>query len=127
MRWGKLKASHAHPRPTLGHKGNLLFTLKFYIHSWQSIESSTMALSIKDPEVDQMARRLARERQTTMTGAIKLALGNELNRGERFSPEERARRTAAITEIQQRIARQGIDWSMTEDEILGYDENGLPN
>ena len=86
-----------------------------------------MALSIKDPEVDQMARRLARERQTTMTGAIKLALGNELNRGERFSPEERARRTAAITEIQQRIARQGIDWSMTEDEILGYDENGLPN
>lgn len=86
-----------------------------------------MALSIKDPEVDQMARRLARERQTTMTGAIKLALGNELNRGERFSPEERARRTAAITEIQEEIARQGIDWSMTEDEILGYDENGLPN
>ena len=86
-----------------------------------------MALSIKDPEVDRMARKLARERQTTMTSAIKLALGNELNRGERFSPEERARRTAAIIEIQQQIALQGIDWSMTEDEILGYDENGLPN
>lgn len=74
-----------------------------------------------------MARKLARERQTTMTSAIKLALGNELNRGERFSPEERARRTAAIIEIQQQIALQGIDWSMTEDEILGYDENGLSN
>jgi antitoxin VapB len=86
-----------------------------------------MALSIKDPEVDRMARKLARERQTTMTSAIKLALGNELNRGERFSPEERARRTAAIIEIQQQIALQGIDWSMTEDEILGYDENGLSN
>jgi antitoxin VapB len=86
-----------------------------------------MALSIKDPEVDRMARRLARERQMTMTGAIRLALDNELKRGERFSPEERARRNAAITEIQQKIAHQGIDWSMTEDEILGYDENGLPN
>jgi hypothetical protein len=54
-----------------------------------------MALSIKDPEVDQMARRLARERQTTMTGAIKLALGNELNRGG-VSPEERAKRRQSI-------------------------------
>jgi antitoxin VapB len=86
-----------------------------------------MALSIKDPEVDQMARRLARERQTTMTGAIRLALNNELNRGERFSPEERARRISVIEDIQRRIAAQPIDWSLTDDEILGYDGNGLPN
>jgi antitoxin VapB len=84
-----------------------------------------VALSIKDPEVDQMARRLARERQTTMTGAIKLALGNELNRGG-VSPEERAKRRQSIRDIQAGILKEKIDWTLSDDEILGYGEDGLP-
>jgi antitoxin VapB len=84
-----------------------------------------MALSIKDPEVDRMARLLARERQTTMTGAIKLALGNELNRGG-VSLEERAKRRQSIKDIQARILKDKIDWTLSDDEILGYDEDGLP-
>jgi antitoxin VapB len=78
-----------------------------------------MAISIKNPEVERMARALARKRRTTVTGAIKLALSNELSLC--------TKKRAAIANIQQRIAKQPIDWSLSDDEILGYDENGLAN
>lgn len=61
-----------------------------------------------------------------MTAAIKLALGNELERGARFSPEERERRMEALIRLTADIDRTKLDWSLTDDEILGYDENGLP-
>ncbi len=87
-----------------------------------------MALSIKDPELDRSVRRLARERNTTLTGAIKLAVDNELKKtSPKFTPEEIAERMARMDALRDRIKREGVDWSRTEDEILGYDENGLPN
>ncbi len=85
-----------------------------------------MALSIKDPQIDRQVRTLARRLNTTMTGAIKLAVNNELERTARFSPEEIERRIAAIKALTSRIDRSKLDWSKTDDEILGYDENGLP-
>jgi hypothetical protein len=66
-----------------------------------------MAISIKNPEVERMARALARQRRTTVTGAMKLALSNELNHC--------AKKRAAITNIQRRIAKQPIDWSLSDD------------
>ena len=87
-----------------------------------------MALSIKDPELDRNVRRLAKDRNTTLTGAIKLAVDNELNKAQpRFSPEEREQRLARIHAMQRRIQREGIDRRLTDDEILGYDDRGLPN
>ena len=85
-----------------------------------------MALSIKDPEVDRLVRRLAQRERTSMTGAIRMAVNNELKRGARFSPEECLRRIATIREIQQEIAKDRIDPTMTKDEILGYDAFGVP-
>lgn len=85
-----------------------------------------MALSIKDPQIDRQVRTLARRLNTTMTGAIKRAVNNELERTARFSPEEIERRMAALRELRARIDRSKLDWSKTDDEILGYDENGLP-
>ena len=87
-----------------------------------------MALSIKDPELDRSVRRLARERNTTLTGAIKLAVDNELKRdAPKFDAKDLAERMARLDALRDRIKREGIDWSKTEDEILGYDEFGLPN
>ena len=86
-----------------------------------------MALSIKDPETDRLVRRLAQREGTSMTGAIKLAVDNELKRGARFSPEELDRRRAAIRALQDEIKKYPIDWSLTDEQILGYDENGLPS
>ena len=42
-----------------------------------------MALSIKDPETDALVRKLARLRRTSFTGAIRLAVSNELAKEER--------------------------------------------
>lgn len=85
-----------------------------------------MALSIKDPQIDRQVRTLARRLNTTMTGAIKLAVNNELERTARFSPEERERRMAALRALTDDIDRSKLDWTLTDDEIIGYDENGLP-
>ena len=86
-----------------------------------------MALSIKDPHIDRQVRTLAKRLNTTMTGAIKLAVNNELERTARFSPEEVERRIAALEALAADIDRRKLDWSKSDDEILGYDENGLPN
>ena len=85
-----------------------------------------MALSIKDPQIDRQVRTLAKRLNTSMTGAIKLAVNNELERTARFSPEEFERRMAALRELRASIDLSKIDWSKTDDEIVGYDENGLP-
>lgn len=85
-----------------------------------------MALSIKDPQIDRQVRTLAKRLNTTMTGAIKLAVNNELERTARFSPEEVQRRIAALCELRAGIDLSKLDWSKTDEEILGYDENGLP-
>ena len=86
-----------------------------------------MALSIKSPEVERLARRLAKERHLSITGAIKMSLQTTLGEGDpRSSQQERDAGWAAIKAMQRRIASQGIDWSRTDDDIMGYDENGLP-
>jgi antitoxin VapB len=93
----------------------------------QIIESVLMALSIKNAETETLIRRLALQERTSMVQAINIAVKDRLKGPERFSPEERARRIASIEAMQARVAAQNIDWSLTDDEILGYDENGLPN
>jgi antitoxin VapB len=98
-----------------------------YIFLRYIIESERMALSVKDPEVDRLVRRLAQQRGTTMTGAIGLAVRNELERSDRHSAAERERRYQALKRISADIDRSKLDFSRTDDEILGYDENGLPN
>ena len=81
-----------------------------------------MPLSIKNPEVEALARELARETGDNLTDAVRRALEQALMRarGRRFpvSLEERLRaisdRCAALPDLDTRPA----------DEILGYDETG---
>jgi antitoxin VapB len=46
----------------------------------------TVPLSIRDAETDQLVRKLARKKNVGLTEAIKLAVGNELNRLEEQQP-----------------------------------------
>lgn len=85
-----------------------------------------MALSIKNERAEELVRTLAQRKGISMTGAIVLAVDNELKRQAIVTEAERKRRRAAIRAIQDEIAKQKIDWSLTDDEILGYDEHGLP-
>jgi antitoxin VapB len=84
-----------------------------------------MPLSIKNPRTEKLARQVARKHGETITEAITRALEERLDRSQPHRSAEVERRRAklrALVEEGQKFAR---DHSQTEDEILGYDENGL--
>ena len=82
-----------------------------------------MALSIKHPEADRLARQLARTTGESITEAVTTAIRERLVRETGWSPEG-AR--AEIDRIVAELARAPILDDRTADEIIGYDENGLP-
>ena len=83
-----------------------------------------MALSIKDAETERLARQVARETDESLTEAIRRSLKERLQRPR---PRNHARLTREkLNDIFRRIdALPNLD-TRTEDEILGYDEHGLP-
>jgi len=83
-----------------------------------------MALNIRNPEAEQLAEALAKLTGETKTEAVTRALRDRLARLRR----ERARRRLAdeLDEIAARCARLPVLDSRPPDEILGYDEHGLP-
>ncbi|MEO7158239.1 MAG: type II toxin-antitoxin system VapB family antitoxin [Vicinamibacterales bacterium] len=83
-----------------------------------------MALSLKDAEADRLAREIARRTGETLTGAIVVALRERLARL-RAKPRRRPL-SDELREIGARCAALPTLDDRTEDEILGYDENGLP-
>ena len=85
-----------------------------------------MALSLKDPETDRLARELAERTGESLTTAVREALRDKLSRMEDERRAAIAARLAAIKEIVARFnALPNLD-DRTADEILGWDENGLP-
>lgn len=81
-----------------------------------------MALSIKNVEAERLAKELAKERGTTVTGAVISALDEALRRarGRRVAPSIRD----AILDISERCAALPDLDTRTAEEILGYDERG---
>lgn len=83
-----------------------------------------MALSIKHDEADRLARALARETGETLTDAVVIALRERLERVRQ--PSRAKRRLARLRAIQERIAALPTRDVRPAEEILGYDEHGLP-
>jgi antitoxin VapB len=83
-----------------------------------------MALSLKDPEADRLAREVARRTGETLTGAIVTALRERLARLRR-APQRRPLREV-LREIARRCAALPTIDHRSDDEILGYDDRGLP-
>ena len=83
-----------------------------------------MPLSLKDPEADRLAREVARRTGETLTGAIVVALRERLARL-KGQPRRRALRDE-LREIAVRCAALPTLDHRAEDDILGYDERGLP-
>jgi antitoxin VapB len=83
-----------------------------------------MALSIKNPEVDRLARELAEATGENITEAISRALKERLERetGKRHTN----RMHDEIKRIQERIARLPRLDKRSDEELVGYDEQGLP-
>jgi antitoxin VapB len=84
-----------------------------------------MALSIKSIETEHLAREIAAKTGESLTGAIQKALEERL---ERLNNSRRGQTLAAqIDDILQRVdAMPDLD-ARTPDEIIGYDEDGLPS
>jgi antitoxin VapB len=83
-----------------------------------------MALSIKTDEADRLARELAEATHETLTQAVTTALRERLERvrsEQRSEYEERLRRL--VEEYQALEVRD----DRTAEEIIGYDEHGLPS
>jgi len=82
-----------------------------------------MALNIKDPETDLYARRLAKLTGRSITESVKLAVKEQVAREERRQGKASFDHLMAIAE---RAAARPILDSRSDDEILGYDEHGIP-
>ena len=85
-----------------------------------------MALSIKEERVDRKVRQLASLAGTSLTGAVELAVDRELERRAERDEDDLETFLADIREIQARVAALPVLSTLSADELLGYDENGLP-
>jgi antitoxin VapB len=83
-----------------------------------------MALSIKDPETERLARNLARLTGENITTATRRAIEERLRRLSGQSRKDALLEDMA--EIRRRWRGMPALDNRTSDEILGYDEHGLP-
>jgi antitoxin VapB len=82
-------------------------------------------LSIKNANTERLARELAAETGESITDAVEAALAERLER-------VRARRANAATlaevdEILRRVRKLKIKDRRSAEEVIGYDDAGLPN
>lgn len=85
-----------------------------------------MALSIKNPETERLARELANVTGESLTEAVTRALRDRLVR-ETGRTDDTEHWLEGIREIQRHVAQLPVLDDRTPDEIIGYDENGLPS
>ena len=83
-----------------------------------------MALSIKDPETERLARKLAERTGETLTVATRRAIEERLRR--LGDPARKAALLEDLTAIRRRWSAMPVLDSRGADEIVGYDENGAP-
>ena len=83
-----------------------------------------MALNIKNADAERLAHELAAETNDTVTGAVKSALEERL-RTVRRARELRAA-VADVASIQMLVASLPDRDGRSAEEILGYDDFGLP-
>lgn len=83
-----------------------------------------MALSIKNDEADRLARELAAVTGESLTEAVVLALRERLGRQQRLAgPGMRAR----LARLADELAELPTLDDRSAEEIIGYDEHGLPS
>lgn len=85
-----------------------------------------MALSLKDPETDRLARQVAKLTGETLTDAVRTALAERLER-ERLKRGKASDLTAKLERLVQEFTALPVLDPRSDEEILGYDENGLPS
>ena len=83
-----------------------------------------MALSIKTEEADRLARELAAETHESLTEAVTVALRERL---ERVRSARRGDVVSRLERLAAELATLPVADDRNSDEIIGYDEHGLPS
>jgi antitoxin VapB len=83
-----------------------------------------MALSIKDPETERLARSLAEATGETITTATRRAIEERLRRVGGHT--RKAALLEEMAEIRARVSAMPVLDDRSADDIIGYDEHGLP-
>jgi antitoxin VapB len=84
-----------------------------------------MALSLKDAETDRLAREVAKLTGESLTEAVRTALAERLERERRKRGRARSL-VERLNEIALHCASLPDYDTRTPDEIIGYDEYGVP-
>jgi antitoxin VapB len=85
-----------------------------------------MALNIKDAATHALARRLALATGESLTEAVRRAVAERLTRVEREAGRAESNLVARLDGIARHCGALPVRRGRSEDEILGYDERGLP-
>ncbi len=83
-----------------------------------------MAITIRSPEADQLARELAAVTGESITEAVVNALRERLRRRRGVDRATRRKRLAALRAMRARLAGREPADPRSDDEILGYNEYG---
>jgi antitoxin VapB len=84
-----------------------------------------MALSLKDPETDRLAREVAKLTGESLTEAVRNALAERLERERLRHGQPRRSLVEELTRIAKHCASLPDLDTRSPDEIIGYDENGM--
>ena len=108
-----LSIDHIPTRPMPAHQEDFLANLPH-----------KMALNIKDPTADRLVRELAATTGESITTAVTVAVRERLERIGRTAPADVRKRE--ILRIADEIAAMPVLDDRSPDELLGYDDDGLP-
>jgi antitoxin VapB len=84
-----------------------------------------MALSLKDPETDRLAREVSKLTGETLTEAVRTALSERLDRERRRQGRKGRDLAEELDALAEEFAGFPVLDERTPDEIVGYDENGM--
>lgn len=85
-----------------------------------------MAISLKDPETDRLAREVAALTGETLTEAVRKALAERLRRERQRRAPHRAGLAQALKALGRECAALPELDTRSADEIIGYDDLGVP-
>ena len=90
----------------------------------ESIDIHNMPLSIKNEATERLARQVAGETGESLTEAIQKALEERLDRLKRRRKVNIV--AGQVEDLLRRVDALPLQDSRPENEILGYDEDGIP-
>jgi antitoxin VapB len=94
------------------------------VHFHHPITGRIMALNIKNPETERLAHLLADATGESLTEAVTQALRERLTAVRRAADREQM--IASVESLQEMVRALPVLDTRSPDEILGYDEYGLP-